>query len=122
MVEPLMNEPDHDVPKTKPGLDLPRDIYGRIACVLAGLLFGVCGTSALVGLIGSGAGIGKFVYYELSAFAAVFGVALVLWGLAVPRWIEGLVDRVVRHVTLVFGLLFLPFVIEFLVFAFQGKV
>ncbi|HAA48448.1 MAG TPA: hypothetical protein DCE43_01930, partial [Planctomycetaceae bacterium] len=38
MVALLMNEPDHDVPKTKPGLDLPRDIYGRIACVLAGLL------------------------------------------------------------------------------------
>ena len=39
-----------------------------------------------------------------------------------PRWIEGLVDRVVRHVTLVFGLLFLPFLVEFLVFAFQGQV
>ena len=90
--------------------------------MLAGLLFGVCGTFALVSLIGGGVGIGKFVYYELSAFAAVFGVALVLWGLAVPRWIEGLVDRVVGHVPLVFGLLFLPFVIEFLVFAFQGKV
>ena len=37
------------------------------------------------------------------------------------RWVEALLNRVVIHATLVFGVLFLPFVIEFLMILARGN-
>ncbi len=42
-------------------------------------------------------------------------------GLAKPGWIEALLNRVVIHATLVFGVLFLPFAIEFLMILARGN-
>ncbi len=116
-----MSDRDEDRPNTSRGFELPDDIPGRIACILSGLFFGICGTTALIGLLGNRFRMAVFGFYELSAAAVVFGIALVLWGLTKPRWVEALLNRVVIHATLVFGLLFLPFAIEFLLFLARGN-
>lgn len=116
-----MSDRDEDRPSTSRGFDLPHDIPGRIAFILSGLFFGICGTAALVGLLGNGFRMAVFGFCELSVAAAVFGIALVLWGLVKPRWVEALLNRVVIHATLVFGVLFLPFAIEFLMILARGN-
>jgi len=105
----------------KPGLQLPRDFFGRIACVFAGLFFGLCGTAAVTSLLVNHVGVAAFAFYELAVFAAVFGAALLLWGMATPKWIADLLNRVALHAGLVLTLLLLPFVIEIMFFLVQGE-
>ena len=75
-----VDDRDGDRPNTSRGFELPHDIPGRFACILAGLFFSICGITALVGLLENGFRMAVFGFYELSAAAAVFGIALVLWG------------------------------------------
>lgn len=116
-----VDDRDGDRPNTSRGIVLPHDIPGRFACILAGLFFSICGITALVGLLENGFRMAVFGFYELSAAAAVFGIALVLWGLAKPTWVGVLLNGVVIHATLVFGVLFLPFAIEFLMILARGN-
>ena len=112
---------DGDRPNTSRGIDLPHDIPGRFASILAGLFFSICGVTALVGLLENGFRMAVFGFYELSVASDVFGIALVLWGLAKPTWVGALLNGVVIHATLVFGVLFFPFVIEFLMILARGN-
>ena len=116
-----VDDRDGDRPNTSRGFELPHDIPGRFACILAGLFLSICGITALVGLLENGFRMAVFGFYELSAAAAVFGIALVLWGLAKPTWVGALLNGVVIHATLVFGVLFLPFAIEFLMILARGN-
>ena len=80
-----MDDRDGDRPDTSRGFDLPHDIPGRIACILAGLLFSTCGLTALVGLLENGFRMAVFGFYEVSVASDVFGIALVWWGPGVAR-------------------------------------
>lgn len=97
-------------------LQLPRGVCGRIASVLTGLFFGTCGAWALFGLISHHRGIAQFAWYELSLVATIFGGVLVLWGLAAPKWLETVMERLSMHFMLVLAVIFLPFALEAIVF------
>lgn len=103
----------------------PRDVYGRIALAIASLSFGpVCWLMAIDLLFGSLPD-GPLEWLFLAAVEQVivtlglyFACGLV-WALAKPRWLERLLERVTKKVTVVaLGLLcvlFLaPFAITFL--------
>ena len=97
-------------------LQLPRGVCGRIASVLAGLFFGTCGARALFGLISHRRGIAQFSWYELSLVATIFGGVLVLWGLAAPKWLETLMERLSMYFMWVLAVIFLPFALEAIAF------
>ena len=112
----IMTAPDPLEPANAFQLQLPHGVFGRIASVLTGLFFSTCGTWVLYSLISNRQGLAKFVWYELSLVATVFGGVLFLWGLAAPKWLETVMERLSMHFLWVVAVIFLPFALKAIVF------
>lgn len=114
------NEPDNR--KHKQILELPKDIPGRLACVLIGVFFGGIGTWSLIALVVLGRGLDAYIIYELSLLAAALGWTIFIWGLAVPKWLERVISRLTAKIVLVVAVLFIPFAIEAICRLIRGNV
>jgi hypothetical protein len=92
----------------------PSDPYGRIALGLASLTFGpVCWVMALALLLGHWPGdVGAWLLLafaeQLFAALSLFFACGLIWALATPRWLEGLLLVVAQKVAVALGLFALP--------------
>lgn len=104
-------------------MTLPNDIFGRLACVIAGLFFGLGASCLLVALFMKvGFRVDRLWVLELLGMFATFGWGLFLWGIAMPTWITRIVDHATVYIMIAIIALFLPIAFEFLLLCFKGQV
>ena len=91
---------------------LPRDLYGRIACMLIGITLGIPAAGFLVVMIRAPRQRWELWWlYELTIAFALLGWSLLIWGILRPSWIERIADVVMGHLVSCIFLLFVPFAI-----------
>ena len=94
----------------------PRDIPGRIALALIGLLFAPISGSLLVAMLFSPEGQNadgwvRLLVVEVALAFFTFSIAALIWAVATPCWLESALPRVARNVAIALFVGFLPFAI-----------
>ena len=105
-----------------PFLELPRGKCGRFACVVIGAFFGIVASSLLIELLVHGRiQIAQLWVAELLATFAILGWGPLVWGIAMPGWIDRVIQRASAYMLLVIMVLFLPIAFEFFMLGLRGK-
>lgn len=92
---------------------LPRDIKGRIACVLIGVTFGGIGAIVLAAFILDRRNpLDWLLVYEGALLATLFGATLLLWAIFRPEALQRFSVGLAGHMMLFVLLLFVPFAVQ----------
>ena len=100
---------------------LPDDVFGRLACLLIGILFAFPGVPLTVVLLSKPKKIVEApVAFEGAVLASLFGCLLLMWAVFTPSWIRLWAERIAGHMAIFLFVLFTPFAIQAMIAIWFG--